>query len=121
MSTSVKRLFLCIIGILAGIASWAVIEIIIIFQVHFPSYLIFSITLGVCVGVFTSGFFGSSEGLFLAEKSKIIKGIITGAFVGMIGGIIGFLIGQASLFIIGERLIHSMKQFKMIGLPISRT
>ncbi|MCK4798424.1 MAG: FHA domain-containing protein [Spirochaetes bacterium] len=121
MSTLMKKIFLCIIGVLAALAAWSVVEIVMLFQEHFPSYLLFSIVLGIMFGIFMGGFFGTSEGIILADKSKRIKGIITGVIVGMIGGIIGFLIGQAALFIIGDQLIHSMKRFNTIGFPISRS
>jgi len=121
MSTLMKRVFLCIIGLLAGLASWATVELIIIQQAKFPSYLLFSITLGVIVGIFMSGFFGTSEGIFLADGSKIIKGIITGIIVGTIGGTAGFLIGQAILFAAGNNLAHSVSDINKIALPLTRT
>ena len=121
MSTSMKRVLLCVIGVLAGLAAWSILEIVMLYQESFPSYLIFSIALGITIGLFMGGFFGSSEGIFLSNKAKMIKGMITGAIVGMIGGIIGFLVGQGALFVIGNTLIHSMKRFNSIGIPLSRS
>ncbi len=121
MSTLMKRVFLCIIGVLGGLASWTAVEFIIIYQSKFPSYLVFSITLGIIVGIFMSGFFGTSEGIFLADGNKIIKGIITGIIVGMMGGSTGFLIGQAVLFTAGNNLIHSISEINKIALPLTRT
>ncbi len=120
MSTLMKRVFLSIIGLLGGLASWAMVESIIIFQAKFPSYLIFSITLGVIVGIFMCGFFGSSEGIILADSGKILKGVITGAIVGVIGGAAGFLAGQAALFIVGDKLLHSVSSINKIAVPLTR-
>ncbi len=120
MSSFMKRVFLCLIGVIAGLAAWPFAETAMIYQAYFPSFLIFSIVVGLIFGLFMGSFFASSEGIILADKSKIFKGMITGAFVGLIGGIIGFLAGQFALFIIGQTLIHSMKSFNKIGLPISR-
>lgn len=121
MSALMKRVFLCIIGLLAGLASWAVVEFIIIYQEKFPSYLILSITLGVIVGIFMSGFFGTNEGIFLSDGNKILRGIATGIIVGVIGGTSGFLIGQAVLFTVGNNLINSVNAINKIALPLTRT
>lgn len=120
MSSFMKKVFLCLIGIIAGLAAWPFAETAMVYQAYFPSFLIFSIVVGLIFGLFMGGFFATSEGIILADKSKIFKGMLTGALVGLIGGIIGFLAGQFSLFIIGQMLIHSMRSFNKIGLPISR-
>ncbi len=121
MSSIMKKIFLCIIGIIAGVAAWPFSEVALLYQTYFPSYLIFSIFIGGIFGLFMGSFFSSTEGIFLAEKSKIFKGMVTGAIVGVLGGILGFLAGQAVLFILGEYLIHSSKNFNKIGLPLSRS
>jgi hypothetical protein len=121
MSVGIKRIFLCLIGVIAGIASWPLAELALQMQGLFPSYLIFSIFLGVLFGIVIGGFFCSTEGIVQNDRSKMIIGIITGAIIGLIGGIIGFLIGQGVLFILGQSLIHSTKNFNLIGQPLSRS
>jgi len=120
MSTLMRRIFFCIIGIIAGLAAWPISEFILLLQSSFPSYLIFSIVLGMFLGILFGAFFGSSEGIIMSIKPNILTGILHGAVIGIAGGIIGFLAGQAALFIIGETFIHSMKRFNTIGFPISR-
>jgi hypothetical protein len=120
MSTHKRKLFLCGIGLVAGLAAWPVAEIMLMFQVHFPSYLVFSIALGIIFGIIMGGFFGSGDGIISNHKAHIKSGITKGLAVGAAGGIIGFLVGQAALFLIGEYLIHSTTRFNTIGLPISR-
>jgi hypothetical protein len=120
MSTFMKRLFLCIIGMIAGLASWPFAEASLIWQVNFPSYLIFSVFLGVIFGLFMGSFFAANEGIITSNKFKIFSGMITGAIVGMLGGIVGFLAGQAILFILGNYFLMSANDFNKLGLPVSR-
>lgn len=120
MSTFMKRLFLCIIGIVCGLAVWPFAEISLALQTFFPTYLIFTLYVGLIVGLIMGIFFGSGEGVTLSDKSKIVSGMVTGALIGMLGGIAGFFIGQAVLFFLGNYLMHSMKSFNTFGLPVSR-
>lgn len=120
MSTLTRRIFLCIIGIITGLAAWPVAEVTLLFQAGFPSYLAFSIFLGMIFGLIMGGFFGSGDGVIMSIKHNIYSGMLQGAIIGIFGGAIGFLIGQAALFIIGDMFIHSMKSFNTIGLPVSR-
>ena len=120
MSTMVKRIFLCVIGMIAGLASWPFAELSLFGQEYFPSYLMFSIFFGVIFGLFMGSFFAVSEGIFSANRFKIISGMLTGAVVGALGGIAGFLTGQAMLFILGNYFLMSANDFNKIGLPISR-
>ncbi len=120
MSTLTRRIFLCLIGILAGLAAWPVAETTLLFQSGFPSYLIFTTFLGMVFGFVIGGFFGSSDGIIMSITYNTFSGMLHGALIGIAGGIVGFLIGQAALFIIGDIFIHSMKSFNTVGLPVSR-
>ncbi len=120
MSILMRRIFLCAIGLLAGLAAWPVIETVLLFQKNFSSYLIFSVFLGAIYGLLMGSFFGTTEGIILSIKRRIWTGMITGFLVGIIGGVMGFLIGQSSLFIIGEFFIRSNYSFNNFGLPLSR-
>jgi len=44
--------FFGLVGIIAGILSWPCAEVMLFFQARFPSLLMFSIALGVVIGVF---------------------------------------------------------------------
>lgn len=120
MSTLIRRFFLCAIGLIACLAAWPVVEITLLYQSQFPSYLVFNIFIGAVCGLIIGGFFGTTEGIISSVKVKIIKGMVTGFFIGIFGGAIGFLIGQASLFIIGEFFLHSSYKLQSFGLPLSR-
>jgi len=120
MSLAMRRMFLCLIGLIAGLAVWPIAETAIKFQANFNSYLFFSIFLGLVFGLFMGGFFGTSEGITLSIKRRILTGIVTGAIIGILGGIVGFLIGQAALFLLGEIFVSS-STFKTIGFPVARS
>lgn len=120
MSTLTRRIFLCLIGMLAGLAAWPVAEAALLFQTAFPSYLIFTIFLGLIFGLIMGAFFGSSDGIIMSVRPSIYSGMIQGAVIGIIGGIAGFLIGQGALFLFGNMFIQSMKSFNNFGLPVSR-
>jgi len=121
MSTFAKRLLLCVIGIIAGAGSIPFTETALYNQELFPSYLVFTVFVGLVFGLFAGAFFSTGEGIFLNDKKKIFKGIFVGALIGVIGGVIGFLSGQFFLFIIGDKLLHSAKEFESMGLPLARS
>ncbi|MBN2041052.1 MAG: FHA domain-containing protein [Spirochaetes bacterium] len=120
MSIIMRRIFLCIIGMIAGLAAWPFAETTLLFQPDFPSYLIFSIFLGVIFGFVMGGFFGTSDGVIMSVKRSVFSGSIHGALIGIIGGAVGFIIGQAALFIAGNILIQSAREFNTVGFPVSR-
>ena len=120
MSTLLRKVIYCLIGLLAGMAAWSVSELILTRQSVFPSYLVFSIVIGGAFGLTMGGFFGSSEGITLSIQPKILTGIATGMIVGVFGGTFGFLFGQGLLFLIGEMILYSNKMIHTIGVPVSR-
>ena len=120
MSTYKRKLFLCAIGIIAGIAAWPAAELLLYLQGSFPSYLVFSTVLGTVFGIFIGAFFGSGDGIITANRRGTFRGIKQGCIIGALGGAAGFLVGQAALFIIGEFFIHSQGRLNSIGLPLSR-
>ncbi len=120
MNTFIRKLVYGFIGLLGGLAAWPVAEILLQQQSSFPSFLVFTVSLGAIFGAVMGAFLGSSEGIMLSIKPKIVPGIITGAVVGVVGGIVGFLIGQGVLLFISEIVFHSNKSLRSIGIPISR-
>ncbi|NQU65936.1 MAG: phosphopeptide-binding protein [SAR324 cluster bacterium] len=121
MSTLMRKLVFGIIGLLAGLAAWPAAELILTFQSAFPTYLVFTVTLGVFFGGIMGGFLGSVEGITLSIRSRILPGIITGILVGAVGGAVGFLIGQGALFLVSDMFFHSNKTLHTYGIPIART
>lgn len=120
MSVLMRKIFLCIVGMIAGLAAWPFAETTLVYQASFPSYLVFSIFLGIIFGFVMGAFFGTSDGIIMSIKRSIISGSINGALIGILGGAVGFLIGQAALFIAGNMLIQSAREFNTVGFPVSR-
>lgn len=120
MSTFLRKIVFCVIGLLSGLAVWPITEAILVQQSRFPSYLVFTLTMGVVLGAVMGGFLGSSDGITLSVKPRIIPGIITGTLVGIAGGGIGFLIGQGALLFVSEMIFHSNKMLQSLGIPIAR-
>ncbi|MDH5560692.1 MAG: FHA domain-containing protein [Deltaproteobacteria bacterium] len=120
MSITLRKIIFCFVGLLAGLAAWPVAEIILLFQVSFPSYLMFSIFLGAIFGLVIGLFMGAKEGQAPSNRKSLFNRIIAGSLVGVLGGAVGFLIGQALLFVLGEYFIHSGRAHSALGLPLSR-
>jgi MFS family permease len=119
MSTTMRRLFLCLIGLLAGLAVWPVVEAILRAQAGFPSYLAFSVALGLASGLIMGGFWGTADGIALASAARMRGGLLMGALIGAAGGAAGFLVGQAAIFYLGDVFIGS-REFKYLGFPLAR-
>jgi len=120
MTTFKKRLIVTMLGVIAGLAAWPIVELMLAGQAAFPSYLVFNIIFGMIFGLILGVAFGTGEGIITSHNGRIVEGVITGAIVGVAGGAIGFLTGQAALFIAGGIFFRSHQSFTMIGLPISR-
>ena len=120
MSILVRRVIICLLGIMAGLSCWPAVELIVYHQVSFPSYFIFNIVLGASCGFIIGAFFGTAEAITSMLKERALKGAVIGALIGIIGGIAGFIVGQGVLFIVGELLFTSTRNFKYIGLPLAR-
>jgi hypothetical protein len=97
MSTGIRRLIIILLGALAGLAAWPLLELLLSFQELFGSYFLFSLAQGALFGLILGLFFGSGEGLTGKEGGKIISGALTGAITGLAGGTLGFLSGQGIL------------------------
>ena len=121
MSLAMRIVFFTIIGLIAGLCAWPVIETILFFQSQFTSLLIFNIVLGVAMGPIIGGIFGTGEGIMSRSSKKIRSGFLLGIFIGMIAGVIGFLCGQTALLLIGSNFFNSTRDMQQFGLPLSRS
>lgn len=121
MSTLTRRIIICTLGVLAGIAAWPLIETLLAYQLFFPSYLLFSIATGAVFGLVLGAFFGSGEGIIVSVPGRILKGALTGALTGLAGGVVGFLVGQAVLFLMGNYVFRSAGDINTFALTIARS
>lgn len=119
MSVLIRRLILCGLGLLAGVAAWPLAEWVLFRQGVFPSYLLFSTVLGMIFGLFLGAFFGSSAGIFTSVPPRIVRGALAGAAAGLVGGIVGFLVAQAALFLAGQ-VLASYRSVERAGIPLAR-
>ncbi len=120
MSTLIKRLIVCGLGLLAGLLVWPVMELFIEHQAVFPSFLVFSLISGAAFGLLYGLVFGTAEGIIAGSNRRIVRGAIWGAVLGTIGGTLGFLAGQGVLFALGERLLQSEDAVRRFGFPLAR-
>lgn len=120
MSTALRRLVISLVGLLAGVAAWPLMELILSYQHLFPSYFLFSLAQGALFGVVMGAFFGSGEGLTAKERGKIVHGTLMGAATGAIGGIVGFLAGQGVLFLVVQRAFTSYRTQQLVAVPLAR-
>lgn len=120
MSLFMRIIFFGLIGIIAGMLAWPFAELILYYQAYFPTLLLFNIVLGISIGLFLGGCFGTSEGVLARSSMKIKTGSIMGIIIGMVGGLVGFVAGQAALLLIGTTFFNSTSSFQKIGFPISK-
>lgn len=120
MSSTVRRLIYLMMGMLAGLASWPAMELMIQLQGSFPSYLLFSVVSGALFGLLFGAFFGVVDGMIAANRRRVLTGLGLGAVIGGVGGGVGFVLGQGALFFLGESFFRSGTDLAYIGRPISR-
>jgi hypothetical protein len=120
MTLGIRIILYGIIGLFAGLLCWPFTEAILFFQASFPSLLIFSMVLGIAVGLFMGGSFGMSEGIISNSIEKLRSGGITGVVIGSIGGMLGMVAGQAALLLVGTLFFNSAGAYSNYGIPISR-
>jgi len=114
VSTGLRRVIVVVLGLLAGVTAWPLLELLLLFQESFPGYFLFSLAQGALFGVVLGLFFGSGEGLTSKDGGKLVRGAMTGALVGLAGGMIGFTAGQGVLFFIIQRTSRSF------AVPLAR-
>jgi hypothetical protein len=120
MTTLARRLIILALGLLAGICVWPLVETVLYFQGSFSSYRTFLPLLGAVTGAVMGAFFGAAEGITSRVKSRLANGMLLGAAVGLAGGALGFLAGQAVLWLTGNLILRSYRDFQFVVLPVSR-
>lgn len=125
MTITIKRVLFCCIGFLAALVVWPVTELVLYNQGRFYSYMTFSLLQGAIFAMILGAFFGSIQGI-LSKNSYFLKwGLIIGGCTGLIGGALGGLIGQKTLFILGENdesiYISRAIGFSVLGIFVGIT
>ncbi len=120
MSIWIRRLIICALGLLAGVLAWPAMDLFIVHQALFPSFLVFSLASGAVFGLIFGLVFGTGEGIIAGSNRRIVRGGLLGAALGVVGGIVGFLAGQGVLFALGERMLRSEQAVRTVGFPLAR-
>ncbi|TVR59340.1 MAG: phosphopeptide-binding protein [Spirochaetaceae bacterium] len=120
MSLWIRRVLLCALGAIGGLAAWPAMEALLAAQVSFPSYLSFSLAGGLVFGLVFGAFFGSADGIVVGRWSRIGFGVTVGAAIGAVGGLIGFLVAQSVFLVIGESITRGEAALRSWGVPVSR-
>jgi hypothetical protein len=120
MTNFVRRLLIIVVGMLGGLLAWPLIEACASSQGAFPSYLVYSVAVGVVAGAAMGAFFGSTEGLLGASPRKAAAGALSGVATGIAGGVLGGLAAQAILFLSGQSLIQSSPRTLDAGFIAAR-
>ncbi len=120
MSVTIRRIYLCVIGVIAGAAVWPFLELVLMKQESIGTYFLLSVVSGLIFGMFIGAFFGAVNGIVLRNRYRFFSGMLSGMLFGSAAGILGFLVSQGLIFITGEFLLKNTHSFNSIGLPVSR-
>ena len=120
MTTFFKKIFMVFIGLTAGAAAWAVIEILLSYSETIGNYLLWNILSGGSIGLLFGFFFGSAEGILFSDISRSVRGGITGALWGFAGGACALLFVQWLLYQLGNTEIFTSAATDSIIIPASR-
>lgn len=107
MSLQWKRVIMAVLGLLGALMLWPVLLTVQRWQSLFPSYLVFSLAQGVCLGLIFGALFGSFEGIVVSSRAKAFRGLAFGALFGAFSGAVGVLGGQLFLFLAGAALFRT--------------
>ncbi|MFW5689173.1 MAG: hypothetical protein ACOC1U_06310 [Spirochaetota bacterium] len=117
MTATAKRILYVAMGILAGVATWAALELVLRFT---PGYLVHAIVQGALIGMIFGYAIGCAEGIAINEPRKA-------AFAGVLGTAVGALVGGGAIVGVSAGLIAAANTFgadraSAIGLvlPASR-
>jgi len=120
MSTVIKKLFMVLTGCVAGLASWAAIEILLFYGELIGRHVLWNGLAGALIGLFFGFFFGSAEGIMFSDTSRALRGGVTGSFLGLIGGAGVVILAQWLLYGIGNTEFFSSAITDSLVIPISR-
>ncbi|SIP92811.1 Inner membrane component of T3SS domain-containing protein [Alkalispirochaeta americana] len=123
MSLLIRRLIYLAMGVLAGVALWPLVELMLLLQRFFPAYLVFSIASGLLFGAVMGAFFGMIDGIVAARLRRIMTGAGLGGAIGAVGGALGFVLGQGVLFFLsdpgrGGLIVSRLAGWSLLGVCV---
>jgi len=120
MTTFIRKIFMILIGLLAGTASWALIELLFYFGESIKYHLLWNSLAGASIGLFFGLFFGSAEGIILSDFKRSLRGALSGSIMGLAAGVFVVILAQGLLYTIvnAELFIRSVNE--SIIIPVFR-
>ncbi len=102
MSVKIKIILSALIGLLAGIVAWPLIETVLHIQNNMPTIIAANALFGAIIGMTLGIFIGSADGIITKSSAKIKTGAISGLLFGLIGGALGSVLGWAIILTAGN-------------------
>ena len=120
MSAVFKKIFMILIGFVAGIASWAVIEILLYYGESIGRHILWNGLAGASTGLLFGFFFSSAEGIMFSDSARALRGGIIGSILGFAGGAGAMIISQWLLYGIGNTELFYSTITDSLVTPLSR-
>ena len=120
MTVLYRKIFMTLIGLIAGMASWGAIEILLSFSFLVSRHLVWNSLAGAAMGLIFGFFFGSAEGIMFSDIKRSIRGGLTGAGIGLAGGIGAVILAQGLLYWIGNAELLARSFTDSYLIPLSR-
>lgn len=120
MTSFIRKIFMILIGFLAGTASWAVIEILFYFGEFITYHLLWNSFAGASIGLFFGLFFGSAEGIILSDFKRSLNGAVSGSIMGLVSGAVIVLLAQSLLYSIGSIELVTKSVSESFLIPLLR-
>ena len=119
MSLQLKRIMMAALGLLGALMLWPVLLTVQRWQPEFPSFLVFTMAQGACLGLVFGALFGSLEGIVVSSRAKAFRGLAFGALFGAASGAVGALAGQLFLFLAGAAVFRSNTARLGLGIAVA--
>lgn len=120
MTTFIRKIFMILIGLLAGTASWAVIELLFYIGETIKYHLLWNSLAGASIGLFFGLFFGSAEGIILSDFKRSLRGALSGSIMGLAAGVFVVLLAQGLLYGVGNAELFTSSVNESILIPVFR-
>lgn len=120
MTSFLRKIFMILIGFLAGTSSWALIEMLFYSGESITYHFLWNGLAGASIGLFFGLFFGSAEGIILSDIKRSLQGALYGSLMGIGAGVIIVFLAQALLFSLANAELFSRSVKDSFLTPLFR-
>ena len=120
MTSFIKQILYGIVGILAGVISWVIIEYFIGVQNRLSMYVLVTIIEGIITGAIFGMFLGTVEGIAVSSRYKVFQGARMGLFIGAVAGFLSFLLIQGIVFFVISSEFFTLEATSQKIIPVVR-